>query len=341
VQYRVPLLALIGGLVTGGAALGLGGRAHAQPDGDFKGKTITVYIGFGSGGGYDQYARLFARHVGQHIPGNPTIVPSNMHGANGIVAANYLYNSAARDGTAIGFLYQAIAQDQVLLQANVQYDATKFNWIGRITSTAEIMYTWHRAPVQKVEDLATRETVFGVAGPLIVTYTRLLNSSMGARFKIVRGYKSTAEIHIAMERGEVEGAYSSLSTVRSGWNNWLTDKLVNILVQMVPERHPDLAAVPTIVELGKSTEDKAVMKFFAASGAVGRSVVAPPGVPPDRVEILRAAFHATMRDPQFLAEARQMKFDVEPLPGGELAMIAKRVVGLGAAERERAQAMAK
>ena len=340
-SYRVPLLALVGGLVTGGAVLGFGDRAHAQPESDFKGKTITIYIGFGSGGGYDQYARLFARHVGRHIPGNPTIVPSNMPGANGIVAANYLYNSAAKDGTAIGFLYQAIAQDQVLLQTNVQYDATKFNWIGRITSTAEIMYTWHRAPVQKVEDLAKRETVFGVAGPLIVTYTRLLNSSIGARFKIVRGYKSTAEIHIAMERGEVEGAYSSLSTVRSGWNNWLTDKQINILVQMVPERHPDLADVPTIVELGKTAEDKAVMNFFAASGAVGRSTVAPPGVAPDRLGILRTAFHATMRDPQFLAEARQMKLDVEPLPGDELAKLAKRVVGVGAAERERAQAMAK
>jgi tripartite-type tricarboxylate transporter receptor subunit TctC len=341
VPFRVPLLALIGGLVAGGILLGLGDRAHAQPDSDFKGKTVTVYIGFGSGGGYDQYARLFARHVGRHIPGNPTIVPSNMLGANGIVAANYLYTSAARDGTAIGFLYQAIAQDQVLLQTNVQYDATKFNWIGRITSTAEIMYTWHRAPVQKVADLATRETVFGVAGPLIITYTRLLNSSIGARFKIVRGYKSTAEIHIAMERGEVEGAYSSLSTVRSGWNQWLTDKQINILVQMVPERHPDLADVPTIVELGKTAEDRAVMSFFAASGAVGRSIVAPPGVPPDRLEILRTAFHATMRDPQFLAEARQMKLDVEPLPGGELAKLAARVVGIGAAERERAQAMAK
>ena len=170
-----------------------------------------------------------------------------------IVAANYLYNTAAKDGTALGFLYQTIAQDQVLLQSNVQYDATKFNWIGRITSTAEIMYTWHRAPVQRIEDLQrTRETVFGVAGPAIATYSRLLNSSLGARFKIVRGYKSTAEIHVAMERGEVEGAYSSLSTVRSGWNHWLRDKQVNILVQTIPERHPDLADVPAIVELGKT-----------------------------------------------------------------------------------------
>ena len=338
--YRAPLLALIGSLALVGGDLCCG-HAHAQPADDFKGKTITVIIAFGAGGGYDQYGRLFARHLGRHIPGHPTVVPSNMPGANGIVAANHLYNTAAKDGTALGFLYQTIAQDQVLLQSNVQYDASKFSWVGRITSTAEILYTWHRAPVRRVEDLATRETILGVAGPAIATYARLLSSSIGARFKMVRGYKSTAEIHVAMERGEVEGAYSSLSTVRSGWGHWLKEKQINILVQTIPERHPDLADVPAIVELGKTAEDKSMMSFFAAGGAVGRSVVAPPGVAPARLNMLRQAFHATMKDPQFLAEARHMKLDVEPLPGEELGKIVKRVIGISAAERERAQAVAK
>ena len=331
---RVSLLALIGSLV-------LGGNAHAQAAADFKGKTVTVYIAFGVGGGYDQYARLFARHVGRHILGHPTVVPSNMPGASGVVAANYLYNTAPKDGTAVGFLYQTIAQDQVLLQSKVQYDATKFSWIGRITSTTEILYTWHRVPVQRIEDLATRETVLGIGGPAISTYAQLLNSSMGARFKLVRGYKSNSEIHVAMERGEVEGAYSSLSTVRSGWNHWLTEKRINILVQTIPARHPDLADVPAIVELGKTAEEKSMMSFFAAGGVVGRSVVAPPGIAPAQLEVLRQAFHATMKDPQFLAEAQQMKLDVEPLAGSELAKIAERVVGISLAERERAQAMAK
>jgi tripartite-type tricarboxylate transporter receptor subunit TctC len=335
VPYRVPLFALIGSLV-----LGFGDHARAQPA-DLKGKTLTVYIAFGSGGGYDQYARLFARHVGRHIPGNPTVVPSNMPGANGIVAANYLYNTAPKDGTAIGFLYQTIAQDQVLLQSNVQYDATKFSWVGRITSTAEMLYTWHRVPVRRIEDLANRETVLGVGGPAVATYARLLTSSTGARFKMVRGYKSTAEIHIAMERGEVEGAYSSLSTVRSGWNSWLRDKQINILVQTIPERHPDLADVPAIVELGKTAEDKSMMSFFAAGGVVGRSVTAPPGIAPVTLNMLRHAFQKTMADPQFLADAQHLKLDVEPLSGDALGRIAERVVGLSAAERERAQAMAK
>lgn len=331
---RVPLLALIGGLL-------LGGHAHAQAAADFKGKTVTITIAFGTGGGYDQYARLFARHLGRHIPGHPTVVPSNMPGANGVVAANYLYSTAPKDGTALGFLYQTIAQDQVLLQSNVHYDATRFSWIGRITSTAEILYTWHRVPVHRIEDLATRETVLGVGGPAVATYARLLHSSMGARFKMVRGYKSTGEIHVAMERGEVEGAYSSLSTVRSGWNPWLAEKRINILVQTIPERHPDLADVPAIVELGKTAEEKSMMRFFAAGGVVGRSVVAPPGVAPAQLEMLRQAFHATMKDPQFLAEAQQMKLDVEPLAGSELAKIAERVVGISMAERERALAITK
>jgi tripartite-type tricarboxylate transporter receptor subunit TctC len=335
VQYRVSLLALLGSL-----ALGFGGDVRAQT-GDLKGKTLTVYIAFGHGGGYDQYARLFARHVGRHIPGNPTVVPANMPGANGIVAANYLYNTAAKDGTAIGFLYQTIAQDQVLLQSNVQYDATRFSWVGRISSTVEILYTWHRVPVRRIEDLASRETVLGVGGPAVATYARLLNSSTGARFKMVRGYKSTAEIHIAMERGEVEGAYSSLSTVRSGWSSWLRDKQINILVQTVPERHPDLADVPAIAELAKTAEDKSMMNFFAAGGAVGRSVVAPPGVAPATLHMLRQAFEATMIDPQFLADAQHLKLEVDPLPGETLGKIADRVVGISAAERERVQAMVK
>jgi tripartite-type tricarboxylate transporter receptor subunit TctC len=334
VPYRLPLLAVIGGLV-----LGLGDGAHAQPAVDLKGKSVTITIAFGAGGGYDQYGRLFARHVGRHIPGNPTVIPTNMPGANGIVAANYLYNTAPKDGTALGFLYQTIAQDQVLLQSNVQYDAAKFGWIGRITSTAEILYTWHRVPVRRIEDLPSRETVLGVGGPAIATYARLLSSSIGARFKLVRGYKSTAEIHIAMERGEVEGAYSSLSTVRSGWNSWLRDKQINILVQTIPERHPDLADVPAIVELGKSPEDKSMMSFFAAGGVVGRSVTAPPGLPPATLHMLRQAFQATMTDPQFLSDARQLKLDVEPLSGDELRKIAEQVVGISGAERERAQAM--
>jgi tripartite-type tricarboxylate transporter receptor subunit TctC len=309
--------------------------ATARAPEDLKGKTLTVYIPFAQAGGYDQYARLFARHVGRHLPGNPTVVPSNMPGANGLVGANYLYNTAPKDGTAIGLLYQAIAQDQIVLGSKVQYDARQFNWIGRITSTAEILYTWHRVPVRRVEDLVKREVIIAAAGPLVSVYTHLLNASTGARFKIVRGYKGTQEIHIALERGEVEAAYSSLSTVRAGWNRWLQNKEINILVQTVPERHPDLPEVPAIAEFGKTDTDKQMMNFFAAAGTVGRAIVAPPGVPPDRLNVLRAAFLATMKDEQFLAEAQQLKLDVEPMPGEDLRKIAETILAIGPAEQAR------
>jgi tripartite-type tricarboxylate transporter receptor subunit TctC len=337
VRLSVVLWLAILGLLPGA---GLNVAAAHTPE-DFKGKTLSIYIPFAQAGGYDQYARLFARHVGRHLPGHPTVVPVNMPGANGLVGANYLYNTAPRDGTAIGLLYQALAQDQVVLGSKVQYDVRQFNWVGRITSTAEILYAWHRVPVKRIEDLTKRTLIVAAAGPLVSVYTRLLNASTGAQFKIVRGYKGTQEIHIALERGEVEAAYSSLSTIRAGWSRWLENKEINILVQTVPERHPDLAQVPAIAEFAKTDGDRQVMNFFASAGTIGRAIVAPPGLSPERLATLRAAFWATMKDQQFLADARQMKLDVEPMSGEELRRIAGAIVAIGPAERERVIEMMK
>lgn len=331
----------VGWLTVLAALLSAGHGSAAQSAIDLKGKTVTVYIPFAQAGGYDQYARLFARHVGRHLPGQPTVVPSNMPGANGMVGANFLYTTAPRDGTAIGFLYQAIAQDQVILGAKVQYDAPKFSWIGRVTSTAEILYTWRGVPVRRIEDLVSRPVIVAAAGPMVAVYARLLNASMGAQFKVVRGYKGTQEIHIALERGEIEGAYSSLSTVRAGWGHWLENKDINILVQTIPARHPDLPDTPAIAEFAKTDGDKKVMNFFASAGTVGRSIVAPPGLPPERLAMLRTAFWETVKDEQFLAEARKLKLDVEPMAGEDLRKIAETIVAIGPAERERVIEMMK
>jgi tripartite-type tricarboxylate transporter receptor subunit TctC len=318
---------------------GVAGAGHCRDD-YFKGRTITTYVAFGIGGGYDQYGRLIARYLGRHIPGNPTVIVSNMPGANGIVAANFMYNVASRDGTAIGLLYQAIAQDQVLGLQHVQYDAAKFNWIGRITSNVEIMYAWHTVPIRTPHDLASRETILAVGGPAIALYAQILSDTVGARFKLVRGYPGTQEAHLALQRGEVEAAYSSINTIRTMWGSWLRDRLINIIVQTVPERHPELPDVPAIVELGRTVEERAAIAFFAASGAVGRSVVAPPEVPTERIETLRTAFAATVRDEQFLAEARQHGLDIDPLPASEVARMNERVVNIGSIERERVRSMA-
>ena len=310
--------------------------ARAQFD-YFKGKTITLYVAFGSGGGYDQYARLLARHIGKHIPGEPRMIVSNMPGANGVIAANFLYNVAPKDGTALGLLYQSIAQDQVLGGQGIQFDTSKFSWIGRIASNVEIMYTWHTVPVRSVHDLASRETILASGSPGIAIYAHLLTVAVGARFKLVRGYPGTQEIHLALERGEVEGAYSSLNTIRTMWSHWLRDKKIKMIVQTGLERHPNLPDVPTMVELGKTAEDKKTIAFFAASGAIGRSIVAPPDMSAEALNVLRAAFQATMKDEQFLAEARQVNMDVDPLAGDDLEKIAERIVNIGPAERERAR----
>jgi len=307
----------------------------AQPD--FKGRTISLYVAFASGGGYDQYARFFARHFGRHVPGEPKLIVSNMPGAAGIVAANYLYSVAPKDGTALGLLYQTIAQDQVLGGQGIQFDASRFRWIGRIASNVEIMYTWHTVPVHSVADLVDRETILAGGSPGIAIYAHFLTEAVGARFKLVRGYPGTQDIHLALERGEVEGGYSSLNTIRTMWGHWLRDKKINIILQTALGRHPDLPDVPTMIELAKTAEDKATIAFFSSGGTIGRSVVAPPELPAEELGVLRAAFQATMKDEQFLAEARQLNMDIDPLAGEKLGKINERIVNVGPLERARAR----
>jgi len=320
------LLATVALVLTGAAAV-------AQPD--FKGRTISLYVAFASGGGYDQYARFFARHFGRHVPGEPKIIVSNMPGANGIVAANYLYNIAPKDGTALGLLYQTIAQDQVLGAPGIQFDAVRFRWIGRIASTVEIMYTWHTVPIRSVADLAERETILAAGSPGVAIYAHLLAEAVGARFKLVRGYPGTQEVHLALARGETEAAYSSLNTIRTMWGSWLRDRKINIILQAALERHPDLPDVPTMVELGKTAEDRETIAFFAGAATIGRSIVAPPDLPEEELAVLRAAFEATMKDPQFLAETKQSNIDIDPLAGEDVAKISERIVGVGPIERAR------
>jgi tripartite-type tricarboxylate transporter receptor subunit TctC len=325
--------------IVAAAVLTICSVAPAQAQPDFKGKTITLYVAFTSGGGYDQYARFFARHFGRHVRGEPRVIVSNMPGANGFVAANYLYGVAPRDGTALGLLYQTIAQDQVLGGQGIQFDAPKFRWIGRIASNIEIMYTWHTVPIRSVADLADRETILAIGSLGGAIHAHLLADAVGARFKLVRGYPGTQEIHLALERGEAEGAYSSLNTIRTMWGHWLRDKKINIILQTALERHPALPDVPTMIELGKTAEDKASIAFFAGSGAIGRSIVAPPELPEEERGVLRAAFQATMKDEQFLAEARQLNMDIDPLAGEELGKISEHIVNVGPLERARARSM--
>src|SRR5215204_7468322 len=282
------------------------------------GKTITIYIGFGPGGGYDLYGRVLARHLGKHLPGHPTVVVSNMPGAASVRAANYVYNVAPKDGTALGIVAQSIGEEQLVGTTGVSYDVAKFNWIGRFAPNIEVAYVWHAVPVNTIDDLKTIEATFAGTGPSSLIYPRLLNSIAGMKWKLVNGYNTTSVAHLAMQRREVDGATSSLNTLKTTQRDWLDSGLIRILVQFALKRSAELSAVPAVVEFGKMLEDKDVLSFYASSGAIGRAVIAPPDMPADRLKMLRAAFDATLKDADFLAEIETTKLEFDPLPGAEL-----------------------
>jgi len=315
------------------------GFAQAQVSEPFKGKTITLTVGATAGGGYDTYGRLVGRHIGKHLPGQSTVIATNMPGGLGITPANYLFNVAPRDGTAIAILVQNLAEEQVLGVDSIQFDAAQFGWVGRMAPNVELAYVWHEVPVKRFEDLQQRETIFAGQGASAFLYPTLLNKLLDTRIKLVRGYRSTASVHLAMERGEVEGTTGSLDVMSNSAPDWLRDKKVTILLQYQHERHPRFADVPAVLEFIQSADDREVFSFFISSGMVGRSIVAPPGLPPERLALLRRAFDDTMKDAQFVAEAAQAKFELGPLSGAALQAIVERQVNVSPAIRDRILAL--
>lgn len=308
----------------------------AQAPDFFKGKTVTLYIGTPVGGGYDLYGRLVARHIGRHLPGKPTIVVSNMPGASGIICANFMYGVAPKDGTAIAILQQNMAEVQALGTEGVRFDVAKFNWIGRIASNVEMSYTWHTSATKTIEDAQRRDTVMATTGPNTLTYPLLLNKLLGTRFKLVRGYVGTRNAQLAMQRGEVDGMSGSYDTLRTS-TDWLKTGKVNVLLQYERRRHPGLSHVRSIPELFANPEDRALFAFLAQGSEIGRSLLAPPGVPNEQVRALRAAFDATMTDSQFLAELKQAKAEHDPLPGKQLQHLIERRMELTPTNRKRVQ----
>jgi len=298
-------------------------------------KTLTLYIGAPAGSTYDLYGRVMARHLGHHLPGNPTVIVSNMLGAGSLACANFIYNVAPRDGSALAMVVQNIAEEQVLGSEGIRYDAAKFGWVGRLASNLEVAYLWHTVPVDGVDDLKRRETIFAASGSSTIIYPLLLNNILGTRIKLVRGYSGTPTAHLAMERGEVEGTLGSLSGLRALVPEWFATGKVKMLLQFRQGRHPDLANVPTIMEVMPTEEDKQLFGFFISSATVGRSLLAPPGLTPARTAALRAAFDATVRDPQFQADAAQAHIELEPLPGTAIQDTVERQVGAAGSIRER------
>jgi tripartite-type tricarboxylate transporter receptor subunit TctC len=303
------------------------------------GKTVTIYIGFGPGGGYDLYGRVLARHLGKHLPGHPTVVVSNMPGAASVRAANYVYAVAPKDGTALGIVAQSVGEEQLVGTSGVSYDVAKFNWIGRFAANVEVAYVWHAAPVKTIEDLKTTEATFAGTGPSSLIYPRLLNSIAGMKWKLVNGYNTTSVAHLAMQRREVDGATSSLNTLKTTQRDWLDNGLIRILVQFALKRNAEMSGIPAVVEFGNTQDDKDVLSFYASSGAVGRAVIAPPEMPAERVAMLRSAFAATLKDADFLAEIETTKLEFDPLPGAELQTLVEASTKVSSTVLQRARAV--
>jgi len=333
-------LGIVRTALAAAAAMLIAPLVHAQPAEPFYArKTITISIGYTAGGSYDLYGRLVARHLGKHIPGNPTVVAQNMPGAGSMKAANYVYEVAPRDGTALGVIVESAALEQVLGNKAAQYDAARFTYIGRVATSNNIFMQWHTSKTQSIADAQKRETILAGTGPgsIAETVPRLLNALIGTRFKLISGFPASTEAMLAMERGEVEGAGSSWAAVSVGKQSWLKEKKIRIILQTQPERHVDLPDAPSLTEYGSTPGDRQVTALYASGSGVGRSVLGPPGIPADRVKVLRDAFNAMVKDPDFVADIRKLKVELDPLPGERLQDLIAKTLAVPASVRERAK----
>jgi tripartite-type tricarboxylate transporter receptor subunit TctC len=284
----------------------------------YKGKTISLIIASNASGGYDTYGRLLARHMGAYLPGNPAFVVQNMPGAGGIRAANHLYSIAPKDGTVIGIFDQAVFLNQLLGVPGLRGEIAKFNWIGRMIGNSAVLFAWHTAQVKKIEDAFTHELIVAASGSSSRLNWTALNQLTGTKLKLLTGYEGPATAKVAMERGEVEALSLPWPVLRNENRDWLKDKKVNLLLQAGIEKNADLPDLPRMLDLAKNDDDRKVLEIFNAPSLIGRSFVAPPGLPKERVDELRAAFAAMVKAPEFLAEIQKMNFDIDPLSGTEL-----------------------
>jgi tripartite-type tricarboxylate transporter receptor subunit TctC len=306
------------------AALLSASVAQAADDPFYRSKTISLIVGSNTSGGYDTYGRLLARHLGKHIAGHPAFVVQNMPGAGGLRSANHLYNVAAKDGTVIGIFDQAVFLDQLLGAATLRGDAAKFNWIGRLVGNSAVLFAWHTAKVKTAADALTHELIVAAPGSSSRLNWTALNALAGTKLKLLTGYEGPATAKIAMERGEVEAMSLPWSVLQAENPEWLRDKKVNLLLQTGLEKNRTLPDLPRMVDLAKSEDNRRLLEIFALSSVVGRSFVAPPGVAKERVEELRTAFMAMIKDGEFLADIAKLNFDLEPMAGADLqAFIAK------------------
>jgi tripartite-type tricarboxylate transporter receptor subunit TctC len=322
---RLVVIALVKAALVMAALLPQAARAQ-DPAAFYAGKSIDLQIGYSVGGGYDLYGRLLARHIGRHIPGNPTVVPKNMEGAGSLRLANFLYAAAPRDGTVFGTTARGIAFDPLLNQNGAQYDATKLSWIGSANNEVSVCVALTNVGITNFDALYTKTLTIGSTGTADDTYQfpAVVNAVLGTKFKIITGYPGGNDVSLAIERGEVDGrcgwSWSSLTTTRP---TWVATKKIVVLVQMSLAKHPELPDVPLIMDLAKTEEQREIFKLIFSRQVMGRPFLAPPGIPADRLAALRKAFDDTMADKDFIAEAAQNKIEINPVSGEQIQALVK------------------
>jgi tripartite-type tricarboxylate transporter receptor subunit TctC len=311
------------------AALPSLSQADEQVAAFYKDKTFRLQVGAEPGSSFDLSARLLGRHIGKHIPGTPNVIVQNVAGAGSFTLTNQLYNVAPRDGTVIGAIINGVPTGPLLRPKNVQFDVTRLNWIGNINKESHVLIAWHAAAVKTLDELASKPLIVGATtiGTANVDYPLLLNDVLGFRFKIVAGYSSSSTLSLAMERGEVEGNAGTLwTTVKMNSQDQLASGKIKVIGQYSFEPRADLPGVPMILDLATNDADRQALTLAFIRQEFGRSFIAPPGIPDDRVEALRRAFDATMKDPAFLAEAEQARLEVEPTTGEALTRLVGKIV---------------
>ena len=314
-MVRAPAAYIIGLVLS---LLGASAPARSQTaEAFYAGRALDLVVGFPPGGSNDVYARHVARHMSRHIPGNPRIISRNMPGAGGLAAANWLYAQAAKDGTVIGLAAPALPLDEKLGTPNIRFETAKFQWIGRVSTSVNQLFVWHTSKATSIKDAFDREITLGAtgAGSTVSVYPNVLNKLLGTKLKPIMGYKSSTEAMLALERSETEGHSTSWEALKSLHADWIRDGKVRILLQFAANRHAAMPDVPTAFELAQTSEQKAILAAVLNAVEIGKSFALPPGVPADRIEALRRAFEATMKDPEFIAEFTPMGLDVEALTG--------------------------
>ena len=308
--------------------IALSGPAHAQADvaNFYRGKQVRLIVGTAPGGGYDLFARIVARHIAAHIPGQPTVIVQNLPAAGGLVMTNQLYSVGPKDGTAVGVPINGIPTAP-LLQQGAQFDATRLIWIGSTNREPYVAFVWHSAPVQSLAELRAKELVVGstTPGTTMTDFPLVVNDILGLKFRVVRGYEGTPQINHAIERGEIQGQGGiGWAAIKAQVPHWIAEKKIKVIAQYGLKRYPQLADVPSMLEQARTEPDRQALTMLFARTEYGRPYFLPPDVPAERVRALRRAFDATMRDQAFIADAARLQLEIDPMTGEEVqALVAQ------------------